>query len=206
MTPKLAIASSVVFVCGCAAQAQQLPAPATLAMHGEASGLRGNDWGTSAGADVGFQAGNCCGAGAFITRTGWQSESDGKPTGAKNYNATEILEGGVEIMAVIPGVLANRFRLRIRGAKIGTPPSAPRFGRTGYSGSFALLFRLTRPELPTTGSAAPAVDVFAGGGIWGLGHEQSSAGSLNGQYDGPFRTAAVLLGLRLGVDYGIDLK
>jgi len=212
---------------GCGASAQRPGAPATFVLQGDADGVIGLEHeykGFSGGAALGFEAPGCCGIGANVTywhvdkdlplkgltksdRDALQREVDaGAGAGGESdtlYGVNRMLGGGVEVSAELLAWL----RLRLRADLAGTPPTTATLGRKGFAGSLAAVVRLT--ELPPlsggpleVGKAAPLLDLVVACQAWTFEEERTSAGLVGGEVS----SVALMLGLRFGASYGLDLR
>ena len=110
--------------------------------------------------------------------------------------------------AVVPRVLNERFRLRLRVGKSGTPPTRSSLGRSGYSTSGVLLFRVTPPAPPAVNGFKSSIDFFLGVSTLMLGRDRRSYGAIEGESPAEkgYSHASFLIGLRIGAGYGIDLE
>lgn len=195
----------VLMASGCGAAAARYPgrAPAILGLRGDAGLLaRKLNLGYAAGASVGFEASGCCSIAAYGAYTKLTTEARlraGEPGNEKYVD--RILEGGVEVGAVAPW-LQDHLRLRLRAGMAGTPPTTTTLGRRGFAGSLAVLYRLSSAMPPEVGEAAPELDAFLGGVVWMLESERDSAGEDDTAPSG----GALMLGIRIGAGYGIDLQ
>jgi hypothetical protein len=150
-------------------------------------------------ADVGFEATGCCGLALYAGHTSRASDL------AKEERATEVLDGGLEVnLAPRIAIIDDRLRFRVRGGKAGTPPYQASGARAGFAASAGVLVRLSDVQPPDVGHAAPAIDLLAEFNGWSLGREQTSAGPRQGS-EGSV-VAAIVFGVRVGLEYGIDLK
>jgi hypothetical protein len=166
--------------------------------------------GVATSADIGFEATGCCGAGLYVAGTK-HAEDDAEEArvddtkhgddDADDPRVDEILEGGIEL-GVVPPIWDQRLRLRLRGGKAGTPPKSPSVGRSGFTGSAALLFRLWSVPPPAVDEAAPTVDLFVGFSAWSFGRERTSAGPMGDSE----QVNAALFGVRIGGEYGVDFR
>jgi hypothetical protein len=158
-----------------------------------------DDTGTRLAADVGFEAAGCCGLGLYAAQT---SRTTGQ---AKHDNAETVIDGGLELnLAPRIGSLQDRLRMRLRAGKAGTPPYLESAGRSGFSASAGLIFRLWDTDPPPVNYASPDIDVLLEYYGWSLGKEQTSAGPR--EEGNKLSDGAILLGFRLGLDYGVELK
>lgn len=190
------------------------PAGSTLALHAE-GGVLAHHPGYAGAADFGFEVSGCCGAAVYVAGTRLKGNDEPRKfewdkgfdrDDPNDARVNEILEGGIELDGVVPDFgareLENRLRLRVRAGKAGTPPDRPELGRTGYSLSTVLLVRAFGATRPGVNDALPTLDAFAGYSRWNLGPERTSAGDLQYGWNG----GAVVFGLRVGVDYGVDFE
>lgn len=203
MTHRSVACWSLALLSGCAGQSLPEPhSPATFGIDAEASGGPSTSTGGLSGQlslGVGFEAAECCGLGVYVART-LIKHSDTHPSSDQLVN--DITEGGVAITVVVPGT-ANTLRLRLRGGLAGEPPpQLPSLGRTGYTGGGAISFRVLGANPPPTGQAGAAIDVFGGYSMWAFDRNRTSAG-----LSGPtFNTGALLFGVRIVTDYGVDFR
>ncbi|HXK19385.1 MAG TPA: hypothetical protein VNG33_16355 [Polyangiaceae bacterium] len=192
---------------GCAAT-PPAAAPDQFQMHVEGAfqpPLPKKSQGFTGAADVALGHAGCCDAGVFVAATSFGSDD------AEDYRITQVLQGGVQLGVTLP-VWDGRLRVRARVGKAGTAPEPPRFGRSGFATSAVMLLRLWDIEPPQTNEFKPNVDVFLGMSTVSMHAEMSSAGSLR---DAPndliarpnaASLSALLIGIRIGTDYGIDLE
>jgi hypothetical protein len=193
------IASFGVCVAVASGCASAMPPPdaarSVLVVEGEGAGgltTRGQPVSRFSGG-AGFEMSGCCGAGAYIARSYVGGDTD--PNRIANTEITEI--GGNFTVAPFP-----RWRLRLNGGLAATPPKDQELGRRGVAGSGAVFFRVVGPEFVQVGSAAPRFEVFADYTAFALGRQLTSAG-----WESEALTAnTVLLGARLSIDYGLDLR
>ncbi len=199
---------------GCAGVAQTAgTAPTTLALQADAVGLtRG---GYSGGASLGFEAADCCSMGTYLTYSRLSGDhglpvhdNDSKAPKHDPYPSVDrILSSGLQLGAVVPvprkwSRLKDHLRLEVRAGLAGTPPTSVTLGRHGFAGSAALLCRLTDGSASRVGEAQPDLDLVVGYSVWTLGSESTAAGANDTNASG----ASLLVGLRLGAGYGIDLR
>jgi hypothetical protein len=183
-------------------------APDQLQLHVEGAGqlVPWKHRGFIGAADVALGHTGCCDAGIYVAAA---SLDNGY---ARAHRTTEVLQGGLQLGVALP-VWEDRFRLRARIGKAGTPPAPPLFGRSGFSTSAVVLFRVWDIEPPQTNEFKPNIDLMLGLTTLSMQAENSSAGSLRdlGENDlikapNAASAAALLLGIRIGTDYGIDLE
>jgi hypothetical protein len=175
------------------------PASGKFAVHAEVGGLAepASGVGVRTAADVGFENTGCCGVGLYAGHTSRVGSS------SRTEKARELLDGGLELTIVLPA-LQDRFRLRMRGGKSGTLPRTPSFGRSGFSASAGLQLRLWNIRRPAVGEGVGDFDLMVDYYGWTLGRERTTAGPRRGQE--AISGGAIVFGLRLGVDYGIQLE
>ena len=175
------------------------PASGSFVTHGDAgSELSSRGHGFVGTADLGFEATGCCGGALYVSDTNYAGAE------AKHKNAGDVLDGGLELSVVVPRIVNDRLRLRVRAGKSGTPPSKLTLGRSGYSTSSVVLFRLTPPEAPALNAFSPSVDLFAGMATTWLDKERTTYGVDDSS--GNLSRVMFLFGVRLGVGYGVDLR
>lgn len=203
---------------GCAGAATPAPppvsAPALLVMHAEGSVEPLKRPTIKGSADIGFESTGCCSLGFYVAVT---QDADSEAVEAANENTREstqkpdsaddpakslnALEGGLELGVVIPA-WNDRLRIRGRAGKAGTTPRTVSLGREGVSTSLAVLMRVWDLPAPETNSFKADVDVMVGVSVLSLQREATSAGGMGK----PYSDAALMLGVRIGTDYGIDLE
>lgn len=194
----------VLVAVGCASLPIKPPAPATFGVHADAAGAYAFPQprpGFIGAADAGFEMTHCCGLGMYMSFANFAVNGEDMDHERWARPATRILDGGVELGVITPWP-DHRLRLRLRAGKAGTPPNRVTLGRSGYSAHAAALFRLWNPATPEVGQEAANVDLFAGYSGWGLGAERTSGGAMGDSQP----VNAVLVGVRLGVDYGVDFE
>ena len=188
-------------------------APMLLAAHAEGSGQLWSDPKVSGGADIGFERTGCCSVGMYVSTSRLSNDAAkaaADPQRALDSEqsddakrALEVLDGGVELGVALPA-FENRFRLRARAGLSGTPPSRPYLGRSGFSTSVMFVTRFWEATAPAANKFSPDIDVLLGYSVVSLGREHTSAGRVT--VDDGYSDHALMLGLRLGADYGLDLE
>ncbi|HEX6276810.1 MAG TPA: hypothetical protein VFZ53_27410 [Polyangiaceae bacterium] len=179
------------------------PASGRFTLHADAAALTESlefrDVGFRGTADVGFEATGCCGLALYAAHTSRTSPE------AESESAETLLDGGLELSLAprIPSI-EDRLRMRVRGGKAGTPPSQASAGRSGFAASAGLLVRLVDVHGPAVNRAAPAIDVLVDFYGWSLDREQTSAGTRESSDSA--MGGSLVLGLRVGLDYGVELK
>ncbi len=169
--------------------AQPGPAPAALVAQVEGAaglGLPGGPVGLGyqAGASFGFESRHCCGLGVFIL-DGGASKSKG------------TLGGGIEVRANV----WRHVWLFGRAGRASTQPNSKGEHQTGYEfGGGAFLRAIGRS--PAANAFTPLVDITVSYSGWALG-QMLNSGDPQGssQY-----TSAIVAGVRIGADYGLDLN
>jgi hypothetical protein len=181
-------------------------APDQLQGHAELVGLPGSGaHGSMGSADIGFGRAGCCDVGVYV--------ADARLSGAKARDArvTEILQGGFQLGVTLP-LWQQRLRLRGRFGRSGSPPESPLLGRSGFGTSAALTLRLWDVNAPDVNQFKPNVDLLLGWSTLALGNETASSGSLHDPVQNliqaplPLTINALMLGLRVGADFGLDLE
>jgi len=197
-----------VLASGCSVMPPVAAAPDQFQMHMEGAlqpGLQPRASGFHGAADVALASAGCCDAGVYVAASSFGGKD------ARDYAFTQVLQGGLQLGVTLP-VWEERLRLRARIGKAGTPPEPPRFGRSGFGTSAVVLVRVWDIEAPLRNQFKPNVDLMVGFSSLSLQSENSSAGSLRDAPDSlisrpnAVNVSALLLGIRIGADYGLDLE
>jgi hypothetical protein len=202
--PRLVVLVAVLSLAGCTKP--EPASPALLGMHMEASGGAGIEPGSGVfawGADLGVEKAGCCGVGAWGSHTS-------APSAKNDEQGTDYrIDGGLETGIVIPAA-EDRFRFRLRAGVSTTTKDPPLLGRSGYTAGGTVLFRIADVTKPQAGGAALGFDAIAGYRAWAYGPADSSAGVVAEDSDShqgqPVTTHALVVGVRLGAEFGLDLQ
>ncbi|MGD8860930.1 MAG: hypothetical protein PVI30_13045 [Myxococcales bacterium] len=186
---------------GCATTAPAARPNGALTLRGEAGLVYADpDPAALATAAVGFSTGSvCCAVGAFASGLGVQGDE------ARNRRMDVILGAGLEAMTMAPFIW-DRLGFQLRIGTAGTRPDSPRLGRRGYTGSGALVVRLSHPAPPQTSTWDSLMELALGVNWWSLGAERSSAGRAPTPNDEAQDRLGLMLTFRVGARYGVDLK
>lgn len=176
--------------------AQPRPATAALVLQvegalGPGSSGKGVRLGYQAGASFGFESRHCCGLAVYIL-DGGVNRLSGDPD-----QTTGTLGGGLEARARVWW----RLWLFGRVGRASTKPDSRDQHRTGYEFQGGAYLRAIGKS-PATNAFAPLVDITLSYTGWALDPMLTSGDPMGGsQY-----TSAVVAGVRIGADYGLDLN
>lgn len=171
-------------------------APAVLVAHLDGSLHTHPGGGFSGSGDIGFESASCCGIGAYVATSAFRNDEVGS-----------VLHGGLQLEVVAPleiltPSLRNLVRFRGRVGKAGTEPKNPSLGRNGFAASLVGLVRIWSPETPPLNAFGGDVDLFVGYSNISLLEEDTTAGPMLDRE----RIRGVAIGLRLGVEYGVEFR
>jgi len=189
--------ASVLMACG----ASQTPprSNSALVLRAEVGGAfsRHQGLGALGSASAAFATGTlCCSFGPYVLGLGHLSDE------AKSRRSATVLSAGLEVSTFV----SRDVGLMLRAGPAGTPPSVPWLGRRGFLGSGAIFYRISDATAPEVGSFAPLVEVGLGANMFALNEERSSAGPAPVESSDAISAFDVLLTLRIGANYGLDLK
>jgi len=192
------IALLALVLVACAAK-QPTRSTSSFAFRAEGGGGFSPDYG---GAGLGSASaafateGVCCGLGAYVLGLGhWGGK-------AKRRRVDTALSAGLEMSSMV----SQRIGVQLRAGAAGTPPTVPMLGRRGFLGSGTLVLRLSDPTPPAVSAWAPLTELGLGVSWLSLNAERSSAGPSPTRSSEPTNAFDVLLTLRFGAAYGLELK
>lgn len=181
---------------GCGAVAKREPATAALAMHVQA--LAGASMGeeckaaASGGAGLGVEFPDCCGIGAFALSTY-------RDVGEDADGPASVAAGGLELSAHVP--FAPFLLLAGRIGRAGTRPASNGSTSSGYLTGVSLSWPVVEPEALHVAASQSLFHLVLAYDAWQL-KGYTPAGANGYENDGH----AVMLGVRFGARYGLDLE
>lgn len=180
---------------GCGAIPSGPPATTDTVMSAHVQTLAGlAGWSTealavSAGAGIGMEFPGCCALGAFASSTTTRCPSG--PSG--------IAAGGLELSAEIP--VMHNFHFAARVGRAGTRPSSQGAFLSGYLAGLSLALRVPKEQdAVSVGAGQSRLDVVLSYERWQL-ERYTPAGPAD-----DFGGGAILLGVRFGGGYGLNLR
>jgi len=203
MKPTISLSLLPVALCAvaCATTKPVYPTSA-LSVRGEVGGLYSpseelGHWGGVGTLSGGFEAaGVCCGIGGYLSGLGHSTEQ------AEDRHAATVLSAGLELATH----LNDHLGVQLRAGAAGTPPHVPLLGRRGFMGSGALVWRFSDPHPPPVSTWAALTELGLGLNWVSLNAERSAAGDRPGAGTGAANQVDLMLTLRVGANYGLELK
>lgn len=200
MRPNLLWFALVGVLVGCGATQPPPRANSAFVMRAEIGGtgsLGDYGFGALGAGNASFSTGAlCCSIGPYVLAMGHPIRH------ARYRRFSTVLSAGLELSTYV----SRRIGLMVRAGPAGTPPDTPWLGRRGFLGSGAVFFRITDPTAPEVGEFAPLVELGLGGNMVALNDERSSAGTEPVDSSNAVNAFDILVTLRIGANYGLDLK
>jgi hypothetical protein len=176
-------------------------ANSALVVRAEVAGslpMRG-DYGPGAlgSASVAFATGTlCCSVGSYMLGLGHFGDK------AQTERIATVLSAGLEVSTYVH----RRVGLMLRAGPAGSPPEVPFLGRRGVLGGGAVFYRISDPTPPEVGDFAPLIELGIGANMFALNDERSSAGPEPVASSNAVSAFDLLVTLRIGANYGLELK
>jgi hypothetical protein len=157
---------------------------------------------------AGFDSGRCCGFGLYAARSYFGDWGDSKEGGhdrkqVEPQESRRVLPDEITELGGAFTVTLNEYvRIRMRGGLAASPPKDQEIGRSGVGGNASALVRLWGVAPPQIGAPASHLDLVLGFSAWALNRQATSAGLR----DEAVNVNALLVGLRVSADYGVDFR
>jgi hypothetical protein len=150
------------------------------------------------GATIGLQLSDCCWIAGYANYTSLFKKGRIPADNGRWIDA--IVDGGLDFGVFDPWL--HRFSLSFRGGVAGTAPVDQNSGRRGLAAAAAFRFRIIGDARLQANAFEPILEANIGFAYWSVQEQETTYGI----GDKTARGCALLLGLRLGTGYGLDLR